>query len=61
MSADVSIINNGDTIESLAQRADNALYYAKQDGRNSVKSELDLTANIDSKIRRVPFAVKYIE
>jgi diguanylate cyclase len=60
ISAGVTSIQNGDTIESLVQRADNALYCAKQDGRNNVKSDQDLTPNIDPKKRRVPSAVKYI-
>lgn len=61
ISAGVSSIQSYDTIESLVQRADNALYCAKQDGRNNVKSDQDLITNIDSKRRKVPSSVKYIE
>ena len=41
ISAGVSAAHRDDTAETLLQRADAALYLAKQTGRNNVKSELD--------------------
>jgi diguanylate cyclase len=42
ISAGISAVREGDTRESLVKRADDSLYFAKQNGRNNVKSELDL-------------------
>ena len=42
VSAGVATIQGDDTPESLIKRADDALYMAKQYGRNAVKSEKDL-------------------
>jgi diguanylate cyclase len=42
ISAGVSTVRKSDTGESLVLRADNALYLAKQDGRNKVKTENDI-------------------
>ena len=42
VSLGVSEINSGDTMDSVIERADKALYLAKDAGRNNVKSEGDL-------------------
>ena len=42
VSLGVSEIRHGDTPESVVERADSALYLAKNSGRNNVKSEKDL-------------------
>lgn len=44
VSLGVSEINSGDTMDSVIERADKALYLAKASGRNSVKSEEELKA-----------------
>jgi diguanylate cyclase len=43
VSIGVAMIRDGDSIDSLVQRADQALYSAKRQGRNNVKSENDLS------------------
>ncbi len=42
VSVGVSQVNENDTAESVIERADRALYLAKNSGRNNVKSEKDL-------------------
>ena len=42
ISVGVAEIRNGDTANSVVERADVALYLAKNSGRNNVKSEVDL-------------------
>ncbi len=42
VSLGVSEIKSGDTIDSVIERADRALYLAKETGRDNVKSERDL-------------------
>lgn len=42
VSLGVSEIKSGDTMDSVIERADKALYLAKASGRNNVKSERDL-------------------
>jgi len=42
VSLGVSEINSGDTMDSVIERADKALYLAKESGRDNVKSERDL-------------------
>lgn len=44
VSAGISAIRSGDTMESVVDRADQALYLAKHSGRNNVKSETFLEA-----------------
>ncbi|WP_428688168.1 diguanylate cyclase domain-containing protein [Roseibium sp.] len=45
MSVGVAIYQAMDTGHSIVSRADEALYAAKNAGRNLVKTELDLTEN----------------
>lgn len=44
VSVGVSGVNSGDTVDSVVERADRALYSAKNSGRNNVKCETDLVA-----------------
>ena len=50
-----------DTVESLVERADNALYMAKQNGRNNVKSELDITVYAGAPEVVVPSMVEFLK
>ena len=42
MSLGISQINSEDTIQTVIERADKALYHAKESGRNNIKTENDL-------------------
>ena len=42
VSCGVVQVHDGDTVDSLVERADQALYHAKRSGRDNVKSEKDL-------------------
>lgn len=60
ISAGVSSIRRDDTVESLVKRADDALYLAKQCGRNLVKSEQDIMPDPDdTPVRVKPSLVKF--
>lgn len=61
ISIGVSAIRKGDTVESLVERADNALYMAKQNGRDNVKSELDITAYTGAPEAVVPYMVEFLK
>jgi diguanylate cyclase len=45
VSLGVAVVRSRDTIDSLIDRADRALYLAKDSGRNDVKSERDLSGS----------------
>lgn len=53
LSLGVASLNEDDTPESLTARADNALYFAKRDGRDKVRSELDFTDYREAMAARV--------
>ena len=59
ISAGVAAMKDNDTVESLVKRADNALYIAKQSGRNNVKSELDMPIGYESGETIPTLAVKF--
>lgn len=48
VSCGVAQARQNDTADALLERADQALYFAKQSGRNNVKSEQDLPVRPDS-------------
>ncbi len=48
VSSGVSEVREDDTVDTVADRADKALYLAKRSGRNRVKSEQDLSAGAGS-------------
>jgi diguanylate cyclase len=61
ISAGVSVIREDDTVESLLKRADDALYLAKQSGRNNIKSELDLPCGKNLKEIVPPSMVAFLK
>ncbi len=50
VSAGIAEVRSGDTVESVIDRADRALYLAKGSGRNNVKSERDLKSETGSRL-----------
>jgi len=61
ISAGVAAMKHNDTAESLIKRADDALYMAKQSGRNNVKSELDMPLEYETGEIITPLAVKFMK
>ena len=61
ISAGVAAIREDDTAESLLKRADDALYLAKQAGRNNVKSESDLPDRDGLKETMTPSMVEFLK
>ena len=59
ISAGIAAMKDNDTVESLVKRADDALYMAKQSGRNNVKSELDMPVGYESGNTMTTLAVKF--
>ncbi len=47
ISVGISVFRKDDTVESVMERADNALYLAKNSGRNTVKTEKDVIKEDD--------------
>jgi diguanylate cyclase len=60
ISAGVSAVRKGDTERSLVKRADDALYLAKHSGRNTIKSEEDLSNHYDKPEAVVPSTVDFL-
>jgi diguanylate cyclase len=61
ISAGVAAMRDNDTAESLIKRADDAMYMAKQSGRNNVKSELDMPLGHETGETKTPLAVKFLK
>jgi diguanylate cyclase len=61
ISAGVATMKDGDTVESLIKRADDALYMAKQSGRNNVKSELDMPLGHEAGENVTPLAIEFLK
>lgn len=61
ISAGVATMRDNDTAESLVKRADDALYLAKQNGRNNVKSELDMPPGYETDEITMPSAVVFMK
>jgi diguanylate cyclase len=59
VSAGISAARSGDTEESLIKRADDALYLAKRCGRNTLKSEQDLSGNPGTPAMARPLTVEF--
>jgi diguanylate cyclase len=59
ISAGVSAVRKGDTEESLVKRADDALYLAKQSGRNTLKSEQHLSNHHEKPEMVAPLMVEF--
>jgi len=61
ISAGVAAMRDNDTAESLIKRADDAMYLAKQTGRNNVKSEMDMPLVYEKGETTTPLAVKSLK
>jgi diguanylate cyclase len=61
ISSGVSAVRKEDTVESLVKRADDALYLAKQSGRNNVKSEYDISPEYVVPEAVNPFMVEFLK
>lgn len=61
ISAGVSAVREEDTVESAVKRADDALYLAKQSGRNNVKSEQEILPEYVVLEAVNPFMVEFLK
>jgi diguanylate cyclase len=61
ISAGVSAVREEDTVESVVKRADDALYLAKQSGRNNVKSEQEISPEYVVPEAVNPFMVEFLK